>query len=59
MYNEYELAKFMHHVENKTLHTLLMKLFGNVKIDLNLNTLTRSRTQEKQKSSRTQKSVTY
>ena len=37
----------MHHVENKTLPTPLMNFFDNVKIDLNLNT--RSKTQEKLK----------
>ena len=59
---KYELAKFMHHVQNKTLPTPLLKIFDDVKNDLNLNT--RSRTQEKLKvpffkSSRTQKSVKY
>ena len=59
---KYELAKFMHHVQNKTLPTRLLKFFDDVKNDLNLNT--RSRTQEKLKvprfkSSRTQKSVKY
>ena len=59
---KYELAKFMHHVQNKTLPTPLLKIFDDVKNDLNLNT--RSRTREKLKvplfkSSRTQKSVKY
>ena len=59
---KYELAKFMHHVQNKTLPTPLLKNFDDVKNDLNLNT--RSRTREKLKvplfkSSRTQKSVKY
>ena len=52
----------MHHVQNKTLPTLLMSFFDDVKNDLNLNT--RSRTREKLKVplfklSRTQKSVKY
>ena len=52
----------MHHVQNKTLPTPLLKIFDDVKNDLNLNT--RSKTQEKLKaplfqSSRTQKSVKY
>ena len=42
-----ELAKFMHHVQNKTLPTHLMNCFDDVKNDLNLNT--RSRTREKLK----------
>ena len=59
---KYELAKFMHHVQNKTLPTPLLNFFDDVKNDLNLNT--RSRTREKLKvplfkSSRTQKSVKY
>ena len=59
---KYELAKFMHHVQNKTLPTPLLKIFDDVKNDLNLNT--RSRTREKLKVplfklSRTQKSVKY
>ena len=41
---KYELAKFMHHVQNKTLPTPLIKFFDDVKDDLNLNTT--SRTQE-------------
>ena len=59
---KYELAKFMHHVQDKTLPTPLMNFFDDVKNDFNLNTS--SRTQEKLKvpsfkSSRTQKSVKY
>ena len=59
---KYKLAKFMHHVQNKTLPTPLMNFFDDVKNDLNLNT--RSRTREKLKvplfkSSKTQKSVKY
>ena len=55
---KYELAKFMHHVQNKTLPTTLTNFFDDVKNDLNLNT--RSRTREKSKvplfkSSKTQK----
>ena len=59
---KYELAKLMLYVQNKTLPTPLLKIFDDVKNDLNLNT--RSRTREKLKvplfkSSRTQKSVKY
>ena len=59
---KYELAKFMHHVQNKTLPTPLLNFFDDVKNGLNLNT--KSRTREKLKvalfkSSRTQKSVKY
>ena len=59
---KYELAKFMHHVQNKTLPRPLLKFFDDVKNDLNLNTS--SRTKEKLKVpvfklSRTQKSVKY
>ena len=35
---KYELAKFMHHVQNKTLPTPLINFFDVVKNDLNLNT---------------------
>ena len=59
---KYELAKFMHYVQNKTLPTPSMNFFDDVKNDLNLNP--RSRTREKLKvplfkSPRTQKSVKY
>ena len=52
----------MHHVQNKTLPTPLMKFFDDVKNDLNLDI--RSRTRKKLKVplfklSRTQKSVKY
>ena len=36
---KYERAKFMHHVENKTLLTTLLNFFDYVKNDLNLNTI--------------------
>ena len=45
--HKYELARFMHYVENKTLPTPLMNFFDNVKKDLNLST--RSKTYEKLK----------
>ena len=35
---KHELAKFMHHVQNKTLPTPLLNFFDDVKNDLNLNT---------------------
>ena len=59
---KYKLAKFMQCVQNKTLPTLLINFFDNLKNNLNLNS--RSRTHEKLKVplfklSRTQKSVKY
>ena len=33
-----ELAKFLHHVQSKTLPTPLLNFFDDVKNDLNLNT---------------------
>ena len=59
---KYEFAKFMHHVQNKTLPTPLMNFFDDVKNDLNLNTRSRAREKLKVplfKSSRTQKSAKY
>ena len=59
---KYEIAKFMHHVKNKTLSTPLMNFFEIVKNDLILNIKSRTHKQLKVplfKSSRTQKTVKY